>query len=631
MRQRRGIGAALLVAAVALVHWPPPDAEFNLDDGDFVLDNQSLRSVEGATRAWLRSFPPGQNDRALYRPLTNTSHALEWAVFGAAPRGYFFVNVALYAAVVLVFWRFVARFGCSAPRRPPDAEADAGEPGAARREAVAFGAALLFAMHPVHSEVVDGVAGRSELLSLLFSLLALMRFQRALGEHARRADAALALVWTLFALASKESGLAVVGAVVVLTALAHLAAPGRLPWRRLALELAPFALVAGGYLALRTGVLGRFSPAPDTRSFAFADLGERLATLGAVQLEYLRLLVWPWPLQPDFYYAARPELLGASPLRSVLGWLAIAAAAFAFAALWRASVRAARRGTFDPAGPRAAALLGISLYALYMLPISHVFDVGALMAERFAFAPSAGALLALAGATCARLPADARWPARFAAVAVLLLATVGAGLSHQRARAWRDGVVLWSAAVEAMPTDARAWNQLAAAFIRRGDATHARAAAQRALALDPRAYGPRLNLALLDQEAGDFEAADAHYRALLGIGRLDHHGWLNRARLEARRGRLWLAREYVARAIRHYPNFAEAPPLRAQLDAELAAARALLDARGDASASDATPEQLARLAAACRAIGDRTCSAHFAREQRRARQLRPQPAPGSAR
>ena len=35
-----------------------------------------------AAGAWLRSFPPAQNGRALYRPLTNTSHALEWPWFG---------------------------------------------------------------------------------------------------------------------------------------------------------------------------------------------------------------------------------------------------------------------------------------------------------------------------------------------------------------------------------------------------------------------------------------------------------------------------------------------------------------------------------------------------------------------
>ncbi|KAH6920602.1 hypothetical protein HPB50_028410 [Hyalomma asiaticum] len=43
-------------------------------------------------------------------------------------------------------------------------------------------AALLFAVHPVHTEAVTGVVGRAESLSSVFFLLAFLAYDRAIGD-----------------------------------------------------------------------------------------------------------------------------------------------------------------------------------------------------------------------------------------------------------------------------------------------------------------------------------------------------------------------------------------------------------------------------------------------------------------
>ena len=241
--------AVLVVAAVAVgLHWPPARTEFTLDARSFVEENASLRGIDTAAGALLRSFPPAENGRALYRPLTNTSHAVEWAWFGAESRGYYAVNALLYGIVVLLLLALLHRFSIG-----PEA---------------AFGAALLFAVHPVHSEAVDAIAGRSELLSLGLSLGSLLAFDRALFSPADRSarptlagpPALLALLLFAAAALSKETG-TVTGALLALQLLmAHRSEPGRVPLRRAALDLAPYALIALALLVLRFAVLGRFIP-----------------------------------------------------------------------------------------------------------------------------------------------------------------------------------------------------------------------------------------------------------------------------------------------------------------------------------------------------------------------------------
>ena len=98
---RQAVVMALLVASVA-VHWPPQGAEFSQDDRDFVQVNASIRSLGTAWNALLAPFPPDQPGRALYRPLTNLSYALDHAAWGQNARGYHATNVLLYLVVVLL-------------------------------------------------------------------------------------------------------------------------------------------------------------------------------------------------------------------------------------------------------------------------------------------------------------------------------------------------------------------------------------------------------------------------------------------------------------------------------------------------------------------------------------------------
>lgn len=552
----RALGAAAIAAAALWLHWPPAGAEFNLDDRGFVANNESIRTPAAAAAALLRSFPPAENARGLYRPVANLSHALEWPFFGDDARGYHAVNAALYALAVALLFAWIAGYAASAP--------------------AALAATALFAFHPVHTEAVDSVAGRSELLALVFVLGALLAFRRALfapGDALprERLDGRFALLATalvVLAAGAKETGILAVALLALELAIARRVAPARVPIGRAALDLLPFALVALAWATLRYAVLGRFSPENDGKFFAFASPLERAYTMASVYLEYLRLLVWPRVLQPDLYYVNAVGVARALGPRVVAGGAAIAATIAGVALAWRAFAREAPPRAH---GPRAAVALGTTAAVVLALPVSHVVDVAVLMGERFLLAPSAGLALAAAPAIDALLR-RARAPVARAVLlaAIAGLCVAGAVRSAARAAEWRSESRLWESLVAAAPGDARAWSSLGGVALGRGDLARAREALERAAALDADDYGTRVNLANLLAAEGRRAEALAAFEAMAATGRVDQHVWLGIARLRAGAGDLDGARAAALRALELHPNFAETHRLLDRLEARRA-------------------------------------------------------------
>ena len=185
----------LLPALVVLAAWLPSlGASFQFDDYVVIVDDSHVQSLA----AWWRSMPG-------IRPLLKLSYALNH-VAGAGAAGYRAVNIllhALNAALVFVLLRRLAR-----RLRVAD------EAGAAFLAATA---ALVFALHPVQTESVTYVSGRSNVLMASFVLLGLLAFtgSSAAAPLRRRILTQLAVVGC-FALAMAAKETAVVAPLALL-------------------------------------------------------------------------------------------------------------------------------------------------------------------------------------------------------------------------------------------------------------------------------------------------------------------------------------------------------------------------------------------------------------------------------
>ena len=442
---------ALAVCVVALLAFANAIGnEFVYDDLPLVAWNQRIRSLDSS---WITtSYFGGQGGvNACYRPLVIVSFGLNYQISGLAPWSYSLLNLLLHAgASVLAL--FVAR-------------------AAGARQRVALAAALLFALHPLHTEAVTWISGRAELLAACFGLAALLAHRRArsapdAGSWRWRLGAA-----ALFALAigAKESALTLLG---VFVAWDLILAPAR-PGRRLALD---YALPLGAvlvYFLVRWAVLGPhvFSPGPmppldnplvpphlSLLDNAYgATPAQRVLSAAANLLEALRLLVFPARLSIDYSYAQLPVRPGLD-VQAALG-LAVVAGTVAGAV-----------GLRRRAPPVACGLAFLGL--TFSITSNLFFPIGIAFAERLLYLPSFGFVLALAAA------AERLAPRRLA-FALLLVALVAATYRvRARNRDFASRETLWTAALAASPRSARVYLKLGALLHDRGEEGWSRDRAQ---------------------------------------------------------------------------------------------------------------------------------------------------------
>ncbi len=282
---------------------------------------------------------------------------------------------------------------------------------------IAFGTALLFAVHPIHTEVVANIKSCDEILALSGALLTLSLVLKALetGERSKKfLFLAGSMVCFLGALLAKETAVSFVIIVPLALVFFRRVKPGVL-----LAYAAPLLVAAGIYGALRTGAVGWGTPKPGTFSLmndpflvvaeearyaplvpgsaiqkitnpnrgtiARMPFENRAATVGYTLGMYLKLLVLPHPLTCD-YYPRHIEVKSFSDLPVLL-----AIAVNALLLFW-----ALLKSRF-----RSWAGFGVLFYFITLAPVANVvFAIGTNMAERFLFMPSVGFCLCVAVGFC---------------------------------------------------------------------------------------------------------------------------------------------------------------------------------------------------------------------------------------
>ena len=397
-------GLGFLVFAGTLRHG------FVYDDARQVVENPWIWSARFLPDLLLRPVwafldPSAAN---FYRPVQTLFHFVAGQLFGRRPFGFHLISVLVHAlasgAALLLLRR-----GTSPLR--------------------ALFASALFAVHPIHAEVVAWVSAGPDANAALFIFLALALWAgcRA-GERPPLQGAALAGLSFLLALLSKETA--------IITPLLALCLPssggaqevfsggrGAARWRGGAAWGLAFGAPLVVYLTARGVALGGLLPATPR-----AGLGNAQALGSALMLlpRYLGLAFLPWNVVPDRVVAP-----AAGPFDpAALSGLALLAAA---AAAWFRS----RRRT-----PVVA--FGIALLLVPLAPALQVkYFASSLQADRYLYIPSLGACLLLAEGTAAlfrRRRGDLARAALVVTAAALLL--VGAVRAKGAAAIWRDSETL---------------------------------------------------------------------------------------------------------------------------------------------------------------------------------------------
>ncbi|HVO59205.1 MAG TPA: tetratricopeptide repeat protein [Dongiaceae bacterium] len=461
---RRDFQVAALLLVAFLVYANALVNSFTMDDELYIFRNPHVTNL--APREW---FLPNDTSH-VFRPVTFATLSLNYALSKGSAFGYHLFNLPMHAAATLLLFLVCSKI------------LEAQEGGTT----IAFVAALLFAVHPIHTEAVASIIGRSELLAAAFVF--------AGGLQHLQDRPWLALASFLLALLSKESAIAFLP-----LAIAGDYARGKFKplWRYAALFV-----LAACYLAVLWKVQGgRFGPAEiSLLDNPLAGLPPALRIMNAVRIawKYLALMAWPATLSCDYSFE-QITVYGdwRHAVLPVIGALAVAAG-------WLWSIAARKR---------VLILAGALYFAGFAATSNILTRTGTIMGERLAYLPSAGFCLLLAAVWVWCAGKNARLAGAVLALAVVALAA----RSALRNRDWRDNYTLFSAAVQSAPKSAKTHANLAYAYLARNELSSARAELQTALRIYPEYPDTIETLGVVEARSGNQEEALRLFRQALAM------------------------------------------------------------------------------------------------------------------
>lgn len=485
-----------------------------------------------------------------YRPFTPAMFALEYELSGGKPYLGHLINILLFGLLCFMIYLLLAKLW------------NLYDPKNENIHLVAFATAIIFAVHPLHTEAVANIKGRDEIMAMLGAIASTWFLVKYMLDR-RLLFIILACLSFFIGLLSKENTityLAVIPAAIYVFTRSSLS-------KSIQLTL-PLVIPTILFLVIRNAVLGfDFGDEPkelmnnpflklvDGNYISFTP-SERFATIIFTLGKYISLLLWPHPLTNDYYPRHIDIMTISNPkvLVSLLAYLGLI--------VWSIIGLAKRKITGFAAFYFLATLSIVS---------NIVFPIGTNMSERFMFMPSLGYALALAFVIYKFL--GIKWGMKPYLIVIGLLALPMLGKTITRNMAWADDFTLYTTDVEVSGNSAKALNAAGGVLVTKSidekDPAKKRAMIEKAITYLDKAIHihPYYKNAYLikgngSYYLGDYENAISAYEKALAID----PEWVDASKNLAvslrdaarvageQKGDLPKALTYLQRSIQLYPN-----------------------------------------------------------------------------
>ena len=490
---------AIIVAALAFIFYINSSVnEFAHDDGIVIVKNEYVQEgfagigkilTKDAYDSYYRQLNTGnQLSGGRYRPLSIITFAIEQEFFGAVPvekvdsflhlslsygvRGpaeqklvhqmqvRHVFNVLWYMLLVVVLLYFLRYIVF--PTQP----------------IIAFLAAILFTIHPIHTEVVANVKSRDEIMSLLFMCLTFI-FAFKYQEQKKWWQLLVGLLSFFLAFLSKEYAITL---VFLLPFSFYLFKDYTI--KKSILSFLPFSIVVFVYLYIRLKIAIITAVGEDSASMSFEEImksikntgsssekeilnnpyfyatqDQKLATEIATSLNYIKLLLFPFPLSADYSYNTIPykdfgnvwvyiSMLVHTALITLIGYFGFIKKNFKVLSF------------------------AIAFYMVHLLLVNNIiFDIGATMGERLIFHSSVGFSIVVAFFMYKAMEKiQPVATGRIALIAVVSVITIIFGFTTINRNAdWKNDDTLFSADIKTTPNSILVNANVAAAIISKAD------------------------------------------------------------------------------------------------------------------------------------------------------------------
>lgn len=511
-----------LVTLTLLAYAPTMSAGFIWDDDDYVINNETLRDLDGLGRIWTDPSATPQ-----YYPFVHSTFWLEYQAWGLAAPGYHIVNVLIHTLNSLLVWRLCQRLEIPA----------------------AWLVGLLFAIHPVHVESVAWITERKNVLSGLFYLSAAYTYLCYTGIFSSTDPSPPAkATWKLYALSLILFVAALLSKTVTSTLPAALLVviwwkQGTIPRWRL-WNLAPMFAIGIGF-GLLTVWLEKHHVGAAGMDWELSFVERCLIAGRAICFYAGKLLV---PMNLIFTYP-RWEI----DATSIWQFSFPAGVLIAIVGLYLLRNRVGR-------GPVAA----VCFFSGTLFPALGFFDVYPMrfsfVADHFQYLASIGMLVLyvqIGVLVWQRLLGDNESARALTSIVVCgALTLLLFSLTWKQTLIYNDIETLWRDTLARNPTSWMAHNNLGALLNRRGDFAAAETHLRESVRLKPDFAESLSNLGKSREGQGDITGATELYERAVRMSPTDAKLLNNLGAIYGATGRLDDARRILERALQSNPKFA---------------------------------------------------------------------------
>lgn len=474
----------LIFLLVITVYANSLNNSFVWDDKALVTKNSLIKNWHNLPKFFTTHLYYGSGHNSdFYRPFQQLSLFLDYSVWGLNPLGFHITNIILHALNAVLIYLFLELLF--------------------KRREIPLISALLFAIHPIHTQAVTYIAGRADLLALGFLLLAMLMFikYRACENEKNKWYYLGTIVFFVFALLSRES------AVVFPFLLLLYGVSFRREWVSPAkfksnfCGYIPFFLLLSIYIALRLTILD-FMPLGSGLLGGRTNLYLRAITFPRIVFTYIRLLFFPLNLHMQYStdfavsFFRLPVFVSNVLLIFLLFavvWLYKKSKLFFFAIAW---------------------------FFLALLPHSNIIPLNAVVAEHWLYVPSIGFFI-LFSAGLVRLselttdnPAVRRKILIFILVPILGTYSV---LTVKRNTCWKDELTIYKDTLKYSPFNVRVRNNLGLVYKNMGEYEKAVKEFEKAIKLKHDYVRGYHNLGVVYFEQKKYEQAIGYYNKAIEI------------------------------------------------------------------------------------------------------------------
>lgn len=449
--------------------------KFVFDDRNIIANETMLSSLQNIEQTFMSPF--WTTDAGLYRPTTLLSYTLNFIFLGHGPFGFHLINLLLYFFTCSLVYIFLKRLF--------------------KKDHLAFFTALLFLVLPIHSEVVANISGRSEILALLFSLLALIEFTASEKINLWRIG-----LWVFLAIGAKETAIAIVPIILVVLYIKE----GKLNIEMIKKYFSSVSAVAIGtlfYFFLRFFSLGvdSFLGVKTTlieNPLIFTDSWSRICTSFKILWLYIEKTFWPANLCSDYSYNQIPITNNFFNFGTIMGFIIfIGAISLIFIYIKKKPIIS----------------LSASIFVFSFLPVSNIIlPIGTIAGERLMFFPTLGISLLIVYLLYNLYTKLKNKNTKIISLLIfILIISIYATTALIRERVWTSEEKLFLSAGQCAPYSVLSRSNSGAIYLLRGDIDKAQSELEFAMLIKP-IYSKGLNnLGLVYFKKGEYQKAEELY------------------------------------------------------------------------------------------------------------------------